>query len=924
MRIAAYRWRRHPGHRAAVLALLTGLLALPALAAQGDDPRDVQLAQAQPDDTTAEEPSSEAPQQATPGGDESEPPTNVEVLRVRGRGAGAIETDVPSSVTQFDASTIEALGAQDISALSRVTPNVNIVQPGATQATFFVRGIGLQSFDANATGAVTIFQDDVALDLAAIQTGQLYDVEGVDVVRGPQGSGAFRNASAGAISVRSRRPTGSGYNAYLRSSIGEYDTKGGDKGARHAMIQDYEGALEMPLADEGLSSRFAFRLRDAEPYRTNGCGDAIPFEQRLPKPTLKQQNQQGITLDSRDICGERGLFSWPDDQISRIPVGLPRAVDDEHNWAARGTFRFQPPDTDVELFLNAHGSRLDQNSALGQAVGVFPLAGGNQDVPDVSSIRFAGKSSQSAGGYIDADVKEEFGELCGPTAYAANGDISKCANQFVNTQIAKRVAGDRPLDKRPYRGDYDRVGQTTRDAWGGFVSGAAPVFGNTKLFMLASYDTYDRSIDQDTDFTPDRLFETVQQDEAWQTYLETRLDGELSDEPVQWQAGGYYLGEHLSNTGTTFLSQDINLDRDWKQRVNSLGLWGQFSWDFSDDFTLEGGVRYNYERKNFEFLRQQSNGGVVIPSASGTVKQEHTWQTPTGQLILTYHMTENTSAYARYTRGFKAGHFNALATENLNEPPADAEYNDAWETGLRGSWLDSRLSLASSFFYYRYENYQVFLFIDSADAGAPPVLEILNAHQAENYGIELEGMIQPLRGWTPKLIEGLRLSGNFSWLHGEYIDFSTTRTFRLPNSAGPVDVTVDFSGNQLQNSPQYKVSATAEWTFDLGRWGSIIPRYDVNWSDDVFFDPNEGRGTPNSDGSPGLPRYAVGQKAYFLHNARLTYRTPTGNVELAGWVRNIEDQVYKNYAFDASRFTGIVINFPGEPRSVGVDFTITF
>src|SRR5262245_33500349 len=250
MRIPATRWRRHPGHRAAGVALLAVVVALGASAADADDPRDVQLAQAQAEDEPAErapasddttaEPPAEPPREAAPSGEE--PPANIEVLRVRGRGTGAIETEVPSSITQFDASTIEALGAQDISDLSRVTPNVNIVQPGATQATFFIRGVGLSDFSSNAAGAVAIFQDDVAINAPAIQTGQLFDVEGIDVVRGPQGTGPFRNASAGAIRVRSRRPTGN-YGAQLRTTLGRYDTKG-DKGARDALIQDYEGALE--------------------------------------------------------------------------------------------------------------------------------------------------------------------------------------------------------------------------------------------------------------------------------------------------------------------------------------------------------------------------------------------------------------------------------------------------------------------------------------------------------------------------------------------------------------------------------------------------------------------------------------------------------------------------------------------------------
>src|SRR5258705_6572341 len=248
MQLPVFRGRRMPGSVARCTALLAALLGTVVPGVRGQEPAQEEATElAQADAPEAKEPAAEqesAPETAQPR-TETEPqaptqeaPAGVEVMHVKGRGAGQIETEVQSSVTQFDASTIEALGAQNISDLARVTPNVNIVQPGATQATFFVRGIGLSDFSSNAAGAVTILQDDVAINAPAIQTGQLFDVETVDVVRGPQGTGPFRNASAGAIEVRSKRPTGN-YGASLRASLGEYRTKG-DKGARHARIQDYE------------------------------------------------------------------------------------------------------------------------------------------------------------------------------------------------------------------------------------------------------------------------------------------------------------------------------------------------------------------------------------------------------------------------------------------------------------------------------------------------------------------------------------------------------------------------------------------------------------------------------------------------------------------------------------------------------------
>ena len=206
----------------------------------------------------------------------------------------------------------------------------------------------------------------------------------------------------------------------------------------------------------------------------------------------------------------------------------------------------------------------------------------------------------------------------------------------------------------------------------------------------------------------------------------------------------------------------------------------------------------------------------------------------------------------------------------------------------------------------------MFLFVDSADAAEPPVLEILNAKQAENFGIEVEGMLAAARGLGaalpvgPAAVRQLRLAAR--------------RVHRLRDDArvpdlggvGAVSVPVDYSGKRLQNAPEYKASGTAEWTFDLGRFGYLIPRYDINWSDDVFFDPNEGRGSVDPDRAvPRCPNTRSGRRRYFLHNVRLAYRTPTGNVEFAGWVRNVEDEVYKNFAFDASRFTGHRDQLPG-------------
>jgi outer membrane receptor protein involved in Fe transport len=110
------------------------------------------------------------------------------------------------------------------------------------------------------------------------------------------------------------------------------------------------------------------------------------------------------------------------------------------------------------------------------------------------------------------------------------------------------------------------------------------------------------------------------------------------------------------------------------------------------------------------------------------------------------------------------------------------------------------------------------------------------------------------------------------------------------------------------------VSLTAEQTLPLGRWGSLTARYDGAWTDDTYYDGTAGIGMVNNQGLHYLPENTIGQRAFWLHNLRLAYRTPGGHVEVAGWVRNLENKAYKTFAFDGAIFRKTTIYFVGDPR----------
>ena len=108
------------------------------------------------------------------------------------------------------------------------------------------------------------------------------------------------------------------------------------------------------------------------------------------------------------------------------------------------------------------------------------------------------------------------------------------------------------------------------------------------------------------------------------------------------------------------------------------------------------------------------------------------------------------------------------------------------------------------------------------------------------------------------------------------------------------------------------------------RWGSITARYDGTWTDTSYYDATAGRGIPNTENVQFLPKDTIAQPAFWLHNLRLSYRTPDGQIELAGWVRNLTDEPYKTFAFDGNTFFQTTIYFVGEPRTFGGTLVVNF
>lgn len=136
--------------------------------------------------------------------------------------------DVPIAVTAYSGEALEAQGAIDITDISDTTPNVTIENTRATNSTLsaFIRGVGQQDPVGGFEAGVGIYLDDVYLNRPQAAVLDIYDVERIEVLRGPQGTLYGRNTIGGAIKYVTRRLPDN-LEVKLRATYGSYDQADG-------------------------------------------------------------------------------------------------------------------------------------------------------------------------------------------------------------------------------------------------------------------------------------------------------------------------------------------------------------------------------------------------------------------------------------------------------------------------------------------------------------------------------------------------------------------------------------------------------------------------------------------------------------------------------------------------------------------------
>jgi len=621
--------------------------------------------------------------------------------------------------------------------------------------------------------------------------------------------------------------------------------------------REVEAMLESPIIPDTLAIRTAGRFMQRDGYLSNRCADSWSRTRRNSRLTGCEPNviRQGPEPEEK--------------------------LNDVDNWAARGILRLTPlsDSEDTEFLVNVHGSQSRSLSTQFQVIGT----GGTPELP------------RTATNYVDSDTCTQVNVIVGRRVCAA--------------------ARNRPEQGDPYKGAYFRTPKEKLDLFGINLK-ASSTIGQFTIKSISAYEWHDREAELNLDASPSTRLEPLFTDKAYQLTQDLEI-GWTNDRGVTATVGSFFLYERLKVFNIFFGGSPFSPLQDQTQRTRYIGVFGHTRWEMSEDFSIEGGLRFNNERKTFSILSSTWNGntGNKVPTNDLNDSEDADETRITGELTIDYTPTESISFYGKYTRGFKGPHFNGAAVRSVEAiiEPADPETVDAFEVGLKSRWFADTISLDAAAFYYNYKDQQVFQ--NRSITADVVVNELINANDTRVAGVEASFSSTDIVPLLPFIsAPGLRSSFSFAYLYTEYTNFVNIDTKLFTDPSNPVPIAVaevsDFSGNQLVSAPEFSFSGDISYAWAIGSLGTLTPRLDYSWRSKVYFTPDN--------------QAKLGDRSRLLVNARLTWLLADGQLELAGWVRNLTDNVYRVTALDLEGVLEQINYAMSEPRTYGITGTVRF
>ncbi len=752
--------------------------------------------------------------------------------------------EIPAAVSAFDARMIEDANIQSFADFATLVPNVTI--KGSGNDAISIRGIS-QSFTSQSPVALHV-NGVFKLNNTSIQTA-LYDLGAIELARGPAGILYGRNATAGALNVNWAEPTAA------------WQAKG-EITASNLDAYELRGVLNVPFLGEGderLTGRFVLQRIQSDTSLDNlevnrGDGSVSVYAGR---GTLRSEFADGTTIVAHGqytkrhgfpVYGKPLLAAFPVGQLTTAPFGVVRA----------------DPYQGMDLFLT------DVTNAV-----LTPTT------PEATQLR--------------ALARLQCGRPCPLPQLTAS--VQSLVGTIFNLDPANQGVLALPIDGDPQR-VRSRIlerGHPKGEVFGGDVQlehelSEIPGFGPVTLHALIGWESEANTQLADVDGSELSILDDLQ-DNAWETLTgEVRLVSD-GDGAFDWIAGVFAFDAELDSKQAT-LTPFGDIRTRQKRQESGFAPFAQLTLrplellggEPQIELELFGGVRYNVDHYNRAQTNFDTPAGCTPPFCVRelrTLDARKRFTETTHELGARWFVSEEHMLYAKFAHGYKAGLVELVALNGtIND--VKPELIDAYELGWKGGWRDGEVQTAFTAFYYDYTDLQVPQLIQGQVLTS-------NAAAATIWGLEAE-----LR-WQPRPLTSVAAS--VSHLNATFDEFLINDVVLGP---------VDLSGNRLEDSPEWKVTAIARHTIPLSAYGFLTPVVEFTWSSSYYRRP--------------FNVFPDGVNAYHHTDLRLVWSDAARHWKAEAFVQNVEDETIYGRIIAGPEFTaGMPVGItPYQPRTYGL------
>ena len=713
--------------------------------------------------------------QETANQEEKADETNsIELIMVTAQRKSQSLQEAAVPMLAVDQKSLTRQGLESGQDLGRLSPALGISAGGGPLTSIFVRGVGALTVNPLTDAAVAQNVDGVYLGRSSGAAGQaLFDLERVEVLKGPQGTLYGRNATGGVVNYIPVKPQLLETSGYAQVEVGNYSRLG------------FQGAYNAPIGDYA-ALRLSVNSLQRDGYSDDGTNDA-------------------------------------------------------DNLSLRAQLLYEP----TEDFNIRFAFDYSENTAIGP--------GGD----------LIGSFSNTTGNLTDF-VPSGIGAFTGPTTDEANA---------IRTSVlhTPSFAFYKPLNA-------DDLGQDI--SFTGFMAELNYTTEAGTLTVVPSY----RESEQDYTFVGPGFAPAKTSEQNEQTSIETRFATDF-DGSFNAILGAFYFDEEIQTSGV-FAQNYASPIQNYENGGDSWAIFGQGTYDFSETFRLNLGLRYTEDKKyaegisdtfvtfcggapfsgNFltppdsfangcasgampahpitsdrdEFIAYFVEQGLIAPDSVATVpgngrppfynltipggttpqigaivnvgegfiQSELDYSETTYRIGLEYDVAEDNLLYATFETGYRAGGVDL----SIAAPTYDPEYIDAFTLGSKNRFFDNTLQLNLEAFHWKYDGQQVTYFTTLDGASSFPIAN----GDATIQGLDVDMMWRVGRDTT--------ISGNAQFLDATYDSLTLVsdpgRGRFGCSSNGVADglESYDCSGQSLLYSPDFGADLTVNHNIEINEY----------------------------------------------------------------------------------------------------------